>query len=42
VFCSPAAARHCTEVIVHKDVRQTKSPSDHVPVTAVFADEGAA
>lgn len=36
---APAAAR-CTDVIVHKDVRRQKSPSDHVPVTAVFTDAG--
>lgn len=40
VFCSAAAAARCTDVIVHKDVRLAKTPSDHVPVTAVFADEG--
>jgi exodeoxyribonuclease-3 len=39
VLCSAAAAACCTEVVVHKDVRLAKSPSDHVPVTAVFADE---
>jgi len=42
VFCSPSAAARCTEVIVHKEIRTTKNPSDHVPVTAVFADEGTA
>ena len=39
VLCSPAAAALCTDVIVHKDVRLQKTPSDHVPVTAVFTDE---
>lgn len=38
VLASPPAAALCTEVIVHKDVRMQKTPSDHVPVTAVFAD----
>jgi exodeoxyribonuclease III len=40
VLASAPAAARCSEVIVHKEVRQQKSPSDHVPVTAVFADEG--
>ena len=39
VFGSPPAAALCSEVIVHKDVRLQKTPSDHVPVTAVFRDE---
>jgi exodeoxyribonuclease-3 len=34
---APMASR-CRDVIVHKDVRQQPSPSDHAPVTAVFAD----
>jgi exodeoxyribonuclease-3 len=38
VLASPPAAARCRDVIVHKDVRLQKSPSDHVPVTAVFAD----
>ena len=42
VFCSPSAAARCTEVIVHKEIRTTKNPSDHVPVTAVFADGASA
>jgi exodeoxyribonuclease-3 len=41
VLASPAAAARCTEVIVHKDVRLQKLPSDHVPVTAVFTDDEA-
>ena len=41
VLASPPAAELCTEVIVHKDVRLQKSPSDHVPVTAVFRDGAA-
>jgi exodeoxyribonuclease III len=40
VLCTPPAASLCAEVIVHKDVRMQKQPSDHVPVTAVFADDG--
>jgi exodeoxyribonuclease-3 len=40
VLGSASAAAACTEVIVHKDERLRPSPSDHVPVTAVFADEG--
>jgi exodeoxyribonuclease-3 len=39
VLASPPAAARCTDVLVHKDVRRHKSPSDHAPVTAVFADE---
>lgn len=35
---SPPAAEICREVIVHKELRLKKSPSDHVPVTAVFGD----
>jgi exodeoxyribonuclease-3 len=38
VLASPPLARACTEVVVHKDLRGRKAPSDHVPVTAVFAD----
>ena len=41
VLASPPAAARCTEVIVHKEVRRQKTPSDHVPVTAVFADDEA-
>lgn len=41
VLASPAAATRCTGVIVHKDVRMQKLPSDHVPVTAIFRDDGA-
>jgi exodeoxyribonuclease-3 len=38
VLTSPPATACCTEVIVHKEVRKAKAPSDHVPVTAVFTD----
>lgn len=38
VLGSPPAAALCRDVIVHKDLRLAKTPSDHVPVTAVFAD----
>ncbi len=34
---TPATAR-CTGVTVHKELRLQKTPSDHVPVTAVFTD----
>ncbi|MFY9343768.1 MAG: exodeoxyribonuclease III [Planctomycetota bacterium] len=37
VLATPGLAARCREVIVHKDVRMQKTPSDHVPVTAVFA-----
>jgi exodeoxyribonuclease-3 len=42
VLATPPAAACCTEVIVHREERTRKSPSDHVPVTAVFAARGAA
>lgn len=38
VLSSESAAARCTDVIVHKEERQKESPSDHVPVTAVYAD----
>ncbi len=38
VLGSPPATACCSDVIVHKDLRLAKSPSDHVPVTAVFKD----
>jgi exodeoxyribonuclease III len=38
VLSSPPAAERCTGVVVHKDLRLQKSPSDHVPVTATYAD----
>jgi exodeoxyribonuclease III len=41
VLATPPAATRCRDVIVHKDVRMQKTPSDHVPVTAVFDGEGA-
>jgi exodeoxyribonuclease-3 len=41
VLCSAAAKQRCTDVIVHKEVRLAKSPSDHVPVTAIFRDHAA-
>lgn len=37
VLASPPLAARCTDVIVHKDIRQLDTPSDHAPVTAVFA-----
>jgi exodeoxyribonuclease III len=39
LFGTASALLLCREVVVHKEIRQHKSPSDHVPVTAVFADE---
>lgn len=38
VLTSPKATARCTGVVVHKDLRLHKSPSDHVPVTATFAE----
>ncbi|MEO6594417.1 MAG: exodeoxyribonuclease III [Planctomycetota bacterium] len=38
VLTSPPATARCTDVIVHKELRLQKSPSDHVPVTALFGD----
>jgi exodeoxyribonuclease-3 len=38
VLATPPAAELCTDVVVHRDVRQQKTPSDHVPVTAVFGE----
>ncbi len=42
VFVSPPAAACCTDVIVHREERTKKTPSDHVPVTAVFGAPGTA
>jgi exodeoxyribonuclease-3 len=39
VLTSQPAGERCTGVVVHKDVRKQKQPSDHVPVTATFTDE---
>lgn len=41
VLSSASATGRCTDVIVHKDERSKKGPSDHVPVTAIYTDEGA-
>lgn len=38
VLTSPPATARCTGVVVHKELRLQKSPSDHVPVTATFTD----
>lgn len=38
ILTSPPLTRRCLDVIVHKDERSRRSPSDHVPVTAVFSD----
>ncbi|MBK8097271.1 MAG: exodeoxyribonuclease III [Planctomycetes bacterium] len=41
ILTTPPATALCREIQVHKDIRKAKSPSDHAPVTAVFADGGA-
>lgn len=38
VFGSAPAAAACRDVVVHAEVRSRKTPSDHVPVSAVFDD----
>ncbi len=38
VLTTPPATARCTGVVVHKELRLAKAPSDHVPVTATFAD----
>ena len=38
VFTTKPATQRCTEVVVHKDLRTKKSPSDHVPVSAIFTE----
>jgi exodeoxyribonuclease-3 len=38
VLATPPLAERCTGVVVHKDLRTRKAPSDHVPVSAIFAD----
>jgi exodeoxyribonuclease-3 len=38
VLSTPPLTRLCREITVHREVRTRKSPSDHVPVTAEFAD----
>jgi exodeoxyribonuclease III len=38
VLASAPLAARCSAVIVHKDMRTKRAPSDHVPVTAVFDD----
>jgi exodeoxyribonuclease-3 len=42
VLTSAPVTHRCRDVIVHRDLRLAKSPSDHVPVTAILADAGAA
>jgi exodeoxyribonuclease-3 len=36
LLTTPPLTRLCTDVVVHKEVRQQKAPSDHAPVTGVF------
>ena len=38
VLTTPPATATCTDVVVHKEERVKRAPSDHVPVTAVFAE----
>lgn len=38
VLSSASAAARCEDVVIHKEERSKKSPSDHVPVTAIYAD----
>jgi len=38
VLSSASASARCTDVIIHKEERSKKGPSDHVPVTAIYAD----
>lgn len=38
VLSSSSASKRCTDVIVHKEERHKKTPSDHAPVTAIYAD----
>lgn len=38
VLGSAPLSATCEDVIIHKDERRKKTPSDHVPVTAVFRD----
>lgn len=38
ILSTPPLTALCQDIVVHKDVRQQKSPSDHVPVMAVFRD----
>jgi len=40
VLTTPPATQLCSDVIVHKELRRLKGPSDHVPVTAVFGGDG--
>ena len=42
VLTSAPVTQRCRDVIVHKDLRLQKSPSDHVPVTALLTDAGTA
>lgn len=41
VLSSASLAERCTDVVVHKDERARPSPSDHVPVTAIYRDRPA-
>ena len=38
ILSSPPLTERCSEVVIHKEERLKRSPSDHVPVTAIFID----
>lgn len=38
VLTTAPATKRCTDVIVHKELRTKKSPSDHVPVSAILGE----
>lgn len=38
ILSTPPLTAICQDIVVHKEVRKQKSPSDHVPVMAVFRD----
>jgi exodeoxyribonuclease III len=38
ILSTPPLTALCQDIVVHKEVRKQKSPSDHVPVMAVFRD----
>ena len=39
ILTSPPLTERCTEIVVHKEERTKRAPSDHVPVTGVYADD---
>lgn len=38
ILSSPPLTKLCSEIVIHKEERLKRSPSDHAPVTAVFQD----